>query len=354
VGIQTSEITAVVGRGRTADSEDAPLLQVRDLHVEFRTRDGLAKAVNGVNYSVRAGETLAILGESGSGKSVSSQAVMGILDSPPGFVTGGEIVFKGQDLLKLSNEQRRRIRGTQMAMVFQDALSSLNPVHTVGTQLGEMYRVHAGASKKDAKLKAVELMERVGIPGAKERVNQYPHQFSGGMRQRVMIAMALALEPDLIIADEPTTALDVTVQAQVMELLGDLQREYNMGLILITHDLGVVADVADKIAVMYAGRIVETAPVHELYARPAHPYTRGLLDSIPRLDQKGQELYAIKGLPPNLLHIPSGCAFNPRCPMAQDICRSEVPPLHAVTEEDGRALPGRGSACHFWKETLHG
>ena len=338
----------------TADTEETPLLQVRDLHVEFRTRDGVAKAVNGVNYSVRAGETLAILGESGSGKSVSSQAVMGILDSPPGFVTGGEILFKGQDLLKVGKEDRRRIRGSQMAMVFQDALSSLNPVHTVGTQLGEMYRVHKGSSRKEAKLKAVELMERVGIPGAKERVNQYPHQFSGGMRQRVMIAMALALEPDLIIADEPTTALDVTVQAQVMELLAGLQREYNMGLILITHDLGVVADVADKIAVMYAGRIVETAPVHELYSRPAHPYTRGLLDSIPRLDQKGQELYAIKGLPPNLLRIPSGCAFNPRCPMAQDICRSEVPPLHAVTEEDGRALPGRGSACHFWKETLHG
>ena len=346
--------TAVSARAKTGDTEEAPLLQVRDLHVEFRTRDGVAKAVNGVNYSVRAGETLAILGESGSGKSVSSQAVMGILDSPPGFVTGGEILFKGRDLLKVSNEERRKVRGAQMAMVFQDALSSLNPVHTVGTQLGEMYRVHRGSSRKDAKLKAVELMERVGIPGAKERVNQYPHQFSGGMRQRVMIAMALALEPDLIIADEPTTALDVTVQAQVMELLGDLQREYNMGLILITHDLGVVADVADKIAVMYAGRIVETAPVHELYARPAHPYTRGLLDSIPRLDQKGQELYAIKGLPPNLLRIPSGCAFNPRCPMAQDICRSEVPPLHAVTEQDGRALPGRGSACHFWKETLHG
>ena len=346
--------TAASARARTGDTAAEPLLQVRDLHVEFRTRDGVARAVNGVNYSVRAGETLAILGESGSGKSVSSQAVMGILDSPPGFVTGGEIIFKGRDLLKLSNEERRKVRGAQMAMVFQDALSSLNPVHTVGTQLGEMYRVHKGSSRKDAKLKAVELMERVGIPAAKERVNQYPHQFSGGMRQRVMIAMALALEPDLIIADEPTTALDVTVQAQVMELLHDLQREYDMGLILITHDLGVVADVADKIAVMYAGRIVETAPVHELYARPAHPYTRGLLDSIPRLDQKGQELYAIKGLPPNLLRIPSGCAFNPRCPMAQDICRSEVPPLHAVTEEDGRALPGRGSACHFWKETLHG
>jgi oligopeptide transport system ATP-binding protein len=346
--------TAVSARNRTADTDEAPLLQVRDLQVEFRTRDGVAKAVNGVNYSVRAGETLAILGESGSGKSVSSQAVMGILDSPPGFVTGGEILFKGRDLLKLGNEERRKIRGAQMAMVFQDALSSLNPVHTVGYQLGEMYRTHKGTSKKDAKLKAVELMEKVGIPGAKERVNQYPHQFSGGMRQRVMIAMALALEPDLIIADEPTTALDVTVQAQVMELLAELQREYNMGLILITHDLGVVADVADKIAVMYAGRIVETAPVHELYARPSHPYTKGLLQSIPRLDQKGQELYAIKGLPPNLLRIPAGCAFNPRCPMAQEICRSEVPPLHAVTDEDGHELAGRGSACHFWKETLHG
>ena len=346
--------TAISARNRTADTVEAPLLQVRDLQVEFRTRDGVAKAVNGVNYSVRAGETLAILGESGSGKSVSSQAVMGILDSPPGFVTGGEILFKGRDLLKLGNEERRKIRGAQMAMVFQDALSSLNPVLTVGYQLGEMYRTHKGTSKKDAKLKAVELMEKVGIPGAKERVNQYPHQFSGGMRQRVMIAMALALEPDLIIADEPTTALDVTVQAQVMELLADLQREYNMGLILITHDLGVVADVADKIAVMYAGRIVETAPVHELYSRPAHPYTKGLLQSIPRLDQKGQELYAIKGLPPNLLRIPAGCAFNPRCPMAQEICRTEVPPLYAVTEEDGTALEGRGSACHFWKETLHG
>ena len=346
--------TAVSARNRTADTDEAPLLQVRDLHVEFRTRDGVAKAVNGVNYSVRAGETLAILGESGSGKSVSSQAVMGILDSPPGFVTGGEIIFKGRDLLKLGNEERRKIRGAQMAMVFQDALSSLNPVLTVGYQLGEMYRTHKGTSKKDAKLKAVELMEKVGIPGAKERVNQYPHQFSGGMRQRVMIAMALALEPDLIIADEPTTALDVTVQAQVMELLADLQREYNMGLILITHDLGVVADVADKIAVMYAGRIVETAPVHELYSRPSHPYTKGLLQSIPRLDQKGQELYAIKGLPPNLLRIPAGCAFNPRCPMAQEICRTEVPPLFAVTEEDGAELEGRGSACHFWKETLHG
>jgi oligopeptide transport system ATP-binding protein len=217
-----------------------------------------------------------------------------------------------------------------------------------------MFRVHQGMSRREARAKSVELMERVRIPAARERVDDYPHQFSGGMRQRIMIAMALALEPDLIIADEPTTALDVTVQAQVMDLLAELQREYRMGLILITHDLGVVADVADKIAVMYAGRIVETAPVHDLYKRPAHPYTRGLLDSIPRLDQKGQELYAIKGLPPNLLHIPPGCAFNPRCPRAQDLCRTDVPPLHQVTDDEGTVATGRGSACHFWKETLHG
>ncbi|MEU8503188.1 ABC transporter ATP-binding protein [Streptomyces brevispora] len=321
------------------------LLEVRDLHVEFHTRDGVAKAVNGVNYSVSEGETLAVLGESGSGKSVTAQAIMGILDMPPGKISGGEILFKDRDLLKLKKEERRKIRGREMAMIFQDALSSLNPVLTVGEQLGEMFVVHRGLSRKDAKARAVELMDRVRIPAAKERVGNYPHQFSGGMRQRIMIAMALALEPSLIIADEPTTALDVTVQAQVMDLLAELQRELNMGLILITHDLGVVADVADKIAVMYAGRIVETSPVHDIYKAPAHPYTKGLLRSIPRLDQKGQELYAIKGLPPNLLHIPAGCAFNPRCPMAQDICRTDVPPLFDVAEN-------RQSACYFWKETL--
>jgi len=322
-----------------------PLLDVRDLHVEFRTREGIAKAVNGVTYSVDAGETLAVLGESGSGKSVTAQAIMGILDSPPGFVTGGQVVFQGRDLLTLGGEERRKVRGARMAMVFQDALSALNPVLSVGEQLGEMYRVHRGMSRKDSKAKAIELMERVRIPAARERVGDYPHQFSGGMRQRVMIAMAIALEPELIIADEPTTALDVTVQAQVMDLLAELRREYDMGLILITHDLGVVADVADKIAVMYAGRIVETSPVHDIYRKPAHPYTKGLLDSIPRLDQKGRELYAIKGLPPNLLNIPPGCAFNPRCPMAQDVCRTEVPALAGVGAE-------RSSACHFWKETL--
>ncbi|MEU4254685.1 MULTISPECIES: ABC transporter ATP-binding protein [Streptomyces] len=322
------------------------LLEVRDLHVEFRTREGTARAVNGVTYSVDAGETLAVLGESGSGKSVTAQAVMGILDTPPGRITAGQILFQGRDLLTLKEEERRKVRGARMAMIFQDALSALNPVLTVGDQLAEMYTVHRGMSKKDARARAVELMDRVRIPAARERVGQYPHQFSGGMRQRIMIAMAMALEPALIIADEPTTALDVTVQAQVMELLAELRRELGMGLILITHDLGVVADVADRIAVMYAGRIVETAPVHDLYKAPAHPYTQGLLDSIPRLDQKGRELYAIKGLPPSLTAIPPGCPFHPRCPRARDVCRTDVPPLYEV--------PGdRHSACHFWRETLH-
>ncbi|MFJ7177297.1 ABC transporter ATP-binding protein [Streptomyces massasporeus] len=350
----TIDKTRNVPEPRGAADGDVPLLEVRDLHVEFHTRDGVAKAVNGVNYTVSSGETLAVLGESGSGKSVTAQAIMGILDMPPGRIPQGQILYRGEDMLTMSNDARRKVRGSKIAMIFQDALSALNPVLSVGYQLGEMFRVHQGLSKKDAKAKAIELMDRVKIPAARERVGDYPHQFSGGMRQRIMIAMALALEPDLIIADEPTTALDVTVQAQVMDLLAELQREYNMGLILITHDLGVVADVADKIAVMYAGRIVETAPVHELYKRPAHPYTKGLLESIPRLDQKGQDLYAIKGLPPNLTRIPSGCAFNPRCPMAQDICRTDVPLLHPVTERDGGELPGRGSACHFWKETIHG
>ncbi|MEG3629653.1 ABC transporter ATP-binding protein [Streptomyces poriticola] len=329
------------------------LLDVRDLHVEFHTRDGVARAVNGVSYHVDAGETLAVLGESGSGKSVTAQAVMGILDTPPGRITGGEVLFEGRDLLTLKREERRRVRGAEMAMIFQDALSSLNPVLTVGDQLGEMFVVHRGMSRKDARAEAVELMDRVRIPAARERVGQYPHQFSGGMRQRIMIAMALALRPKLIIADEPTTALDVTVQAQVMDLLAELRREYHMGLILITHDLGVVADVADRIAVMYAGRIVESAPVLDLYKAPAHPYTRGLLDSIPRLDHKGRELYAIKGLPPGLTRIPPGCAFHPRCPAARDECRTDEPALYEVTGPEGAAA-GRGSACHFWRECLHG
>ncbi|GAA4094025.1 ABC transporter ATP-binding protein [Nonomuraea soli] len=324
-----------------------PLLAVDNLHVEFHTRAGVVKAVNGVSYSLSAGETLAVLGESGSGKSVTAQAIMGILDMPPAVIPKGEVRFRGTDLLRLSEDARTQVRGQRIAMIFQDALSSLNPVFTVGWQISEMFRVHRGMSKRDAMKKAVELMERVRIPAAKQRVNDYPHQFSGGMRQRIMIAMAIALDPEVLIADEPTTALDVTVQAQIMELLADLQRESNMGLILITHDLGVVADVADKIAVMYGGRIVENAPVHDIYKAPAHPYTKGLLESIPRVDLKGQELYAIKGLPPNLLDMPSGCAFNPRCPYRQDNCVTDVPPLHEISGV-------RSSACHYWREVLDG
>ncbi|SDT54493.1 ABC transporter ATP-binding protein [Jiangella sp. DSM 45060] len=324
-----------------------PLLEVEDLRVEFRTRDGVAKAVNGVSYTLHEGETLAVLGESGSGKSVTAQAIMGILDTPPGFVTGGSVRFRGQDLLALPDDERRAYRGRSISMIFQDALSALNPVFPVGWQIAEMFRVHEGLSKKDARKRSIELMEQVRIPAARERAGDYPHQFSGGMRQRIMIAMAIALDPDVLIADEPTTALDVTVQAQIMQLLADLQRERNMGLILITHDLGVVADVADKIEVMYSGRIMEQAPVHDIYASPAHPYTKGLLESIPRVDLKGQELSAIKGLPPNLTNIPAGCEFRPRCPYARDICKEQRPALAEV-------VPGRLSACHFAQEVLEG
>ena len=321
------------------------LLDVRDLHVEFRTREGVAKAINGVSFHLDERETLAILGESGSGKSVTAQAIMGILDTPPGFVTGGEVLLRGRDLQKLSEKDRQGVRGSQIAMIFQDALSSLNPVFPVGWQIAEMFRIHKGLNRSDAYAQAVRLMERVKIPAAKERVKAYPHQFSGGMRQRIMIAMAIALDPAVLIADEPTTALDVTVQAQIMQLLKELQDESGMGLILITHDLGVVADVADRISVMYAGRIVESASVLDLYDRPAHAYTKGLLDSIPRLDQRGQTLYAIGGLPPNLLRIPPGCPFNPRCVYATDVCRTVLPPLVEV-------LPGRMTACHHSKEVL--
>jgi oligopeptide transport system ATP-binding protein len=335
------------GQQKRWQPQDGLLLSVQDLQVEFRTREGVAKAINGVSFDVHEGETLAILGESGSGKSVTAQAVMGILDSPPGFVTGGQVRYCGEDLLTMKDEERRLIRGPEISMVFQDALSSLNPVFTVGWQIGEMFRKHRGMNKTDAQEQAVRLMERVQIPGARQRVKAYPHQFSGGMRQRIMIAMAIALDPAVLIADEPTTALDVTVQSQIMDLLKELQEERRMGLILITHDLGVVADVADRIAVMYAGRIVEHADVYDLYARPAHPYSKGLLESIPRLDQKGQELSAIGGLPPNLMHIPPGCSFNPRCRYAQDVCRVDDPPLREVGHH-------RRSACHFAEDVLAG
>ncbi len=321
----------------------ALLLEVENLHVEFRMDVGTVNAVNGLSYKLSQGETLAILGESGSGKSVSAQAVMGILDTPPGFVTDGSVKFRGVELLDLTDKQLRTVRGARIAMVFQDALSALNPVFTVGWQIGEMFRKHRRLSKKEAKERAIELMELVKIPSARDRVDSYPHEFSGGMRQRVMIAMSLALDPDVLIADEPTTALDVTIQAQIMELLAELQQELGMGLVLITHDLGVVAQVADRVVVMYAGRAVERGEINDVYHHPAHPYTIGLMNSIPRPDLHNKRLQPISGSPPDLLAIPSGCAFHPRCPYARQQCQEETPPLYDLGAE-------RGSACFFWEE----
>jgi oligopeptide transport system ATP-binding protein len=323
----------------------APLLEINDLHVEFRTQDGIAHAVNGANFRLSPGETLAILGESGCGKSVTAQAIMGILDTPPGYVTKGEVLYRGIDLLKLSENDRRKVRANRIAMIFQDALSALNPVYTVGFQLAELFRKHRGMSRKDAKQRSIELLDQVHIPAARDRINDYPHQFSGGMRQRVMIAMALALDPEVLIADEPTTALDVTVQAQIMGLLAELQHQRNMGLLLITHDMGVVADVADRISVMYAGKVVEEAPVYDIYAHPAHPYTKALLESIPRLDLKGRQLSVIRGLPPSLTDIPRGCAFHPRCGYAREICREQEPPAYQIAQH-------RIARCHFIREVL--
>ena len=321
------------------------LLEVADLSVEFRTEYGTVHAVNGLDYHLDKGETLAILGESGSGKSVSAQAVMGIIDTPPGHITSGQIRYQGRDLLTMSPEEQRSMRGAEIAIVFQDALSALNPVFTVGSQIAEMFRVHRGTSKKEAMAHAAELMDRVRIPGAKARLRDYPHQFSGGMRQRVRIAMALALDPAVLIADEPTTALDVTVQAQIMDLLAELQQETGMGMVLITHDLGVVGEIADRIAVMYAGRIVETGATDTIFTAPAMPYTEGLMASIARVDQKGQRLNPIVGAPPNLAELPVGCEFQPRCPRATELCVAERPLLREVA-------PGRMSACHYAEEVL--
>ena len=327
----------------------APFLEVDNLHVEFRIEDGTVKAVNGLTYKLGRHETLAILGESGSGKSVSAQAVMGILDTPPGYVTQGSVKFRGVELLAPNKKSGAldhvvpEVRGTRIAMVFQDALTALNPVFTVGWQLGEMFRVHQGASRKEAKEKSIEMMERVKIPSARERVNSYPHEFSGGMRQRVMIAMALSMDPDVIIADEPTTALDVTVQSQIMELLSDLQKETGMGLILITHDLAVVAEVADRVVVMYAGRRMETGGIDDIFHHPSHPYTLGLMDSIARPDVHLDRLTPIPGSPPDLLAIPSGCPFHPRCSYATDRCPAEAPPLEQIAGQ-------HSSACFYWKD----
>ena len=312
-----------------------PVLEVEDLAVEFPTHDGVVAAVNGVSFSLSAGETLAVVGESGSGKSVTAMAAMGLVEAP-GRVTAGAVRFSGVDLFGLPEEERRRVRGPGMAMVFQDPLSALNPVFSVGFQIGEMLRVHAGMSRRAARARAVELLEQVRIPGAAGRVGDYPHQFSGGMRQRVMIAMALALGPRVLVADEPTTALDVTVQAQILELLADLRVRTGMGLLLITHDLGVVAEVAYRVAVMYAGRIVETGPAIDVLVAPRHPYTQGLLNSMPGR-RPGERLAAISGAPPSLSHIPSGCPFHPRCPWVVDRCRVEEPPLAGTGQ--------RASAC---------
>lgn len=325
------------------------VLEVRDLAVEFRLRDRTVHAVNGFSWSLARGETLAILGESGSGKSVTAHAIMGTLSAATARVTAGQVWFDGRDMLRMADRERRRIRGRRIGIIFQDSLSALNPVFTVANQVGEMFRFHAGMPKRAAERAAVDLMDRVGIPDAKRRANAYPHEFSGGMRQRIMIAMALALEPDVLIADEPTTALDVTVQAQIMELLRQLQHEMGMGLVLITHDLGVVADMADRIIVMYAGRAVEESPVHDLYRAPAHPYTAGLLRSVPRLDRTEEDLAPIGGAPPDMTVLPRGCPFAPRCAWARDICLDERPalrpPLHRAGEE-------RLSACHFTEEVL--
>ena len=324
------------------------LLEIDDLRVEFRTETGVVRAVNGVSWTLDAGETLAILGESGSGKSVSAQAVMGILDSPPAFVTGGAIRFRGEDLLGMPAEQQRVLRGPSLSMVFQDALSALNPVFTVGNQIGEMFRVHRGTGRRAARQQAIELLDRVRIPAAASRVDDYPHQFSGGMRQRAMIAMAIALEPEVLIADEPTTALDVTVQAQIMDLLGELQRDTGMGLVLITHDLGVVGEIADRVAVMYAGAIVEQGPIGQVFGRPGHPYTEGLLASVPRVDQRdGGRLQPIDGAPPNLTQIPPGCSFHPRCPRSRlpEPCATHTPLLRDVAV-------AQVSACHFANEVV--
>jgi oligopeptide/dipeptide ABC transporter ATP-binding protein len=330
-------------RAVPAPDRPDPLLQVEDLRVQFRTPAGVITPVDGLSFEVAPGETLAVLGESGSGKSVTAQAVMGLIQA--GRVTGGRIVYDGLDLLTRPAADVRRLRGPEMAMVFQDPLSSLNPVFRVGTQIGEMFRRHRGASRREAKAAAVDLMKRVGIPDAAKRVDDYPHQFSGGMRQRVMIAMAIALHPRLLIADEPTTALDVTVQAQVMALLASLQLEYGMALVLITHDLGVVADVADRMLLMYAGRAAETGRIREVYERPAHPYTAGLMASLPGEQER---LTPIPGAPPNLAALPTGCPFHPRCPYALDRCRDERPLLRPL------AGAGRAAACHRAEEVLDG
>ena len=332
----------------SAPGDREVLLSVRDLHAGFTTDDGHVSAVDGVSFDVHRGEVFSIVGESGSGKSVTAMTILGLI--PTVEVSAGEVLWKGRDLLTVSEEDRRHVRGGEIAMIFQDPLTALNPVHTVGRQIGEMARVHEGLNKKQALERAIEMLDLVGIPEARKRAKMYPHEFSGGMRQRAMIAMAITCKPDLLIADEPTTALDVTVQAQVLEVLIGIKDEIDSGIILITHDLGVVAGLADQVMVMYAGRQVEMGTTEEIFYESRHPYTLGLLASLPRLDDMGDEpLVPISGAPPSLIHRPSGCAFHPRCRFARipGLCDTEVPELRLVAGDAHR------SACHY-AETLEG
>ncbi|TDC06815.1 ABC transporter ATP-binding protein [Streptomyces sp. 8K308] len=321
---------------------DAHALVVDGLCVDLHTAAGTVRAVDKVGFTLRRGRTLALLGESGCGKSMTAQAIVGLLD-PVAEVTGGSVKVAGTDVLKLGPRDRRRLAGPVLSIVFQDALTALNPVQPVGRQLAEPFRIHRGLSRRAAREQAIELMARVGIPEPRERARSYPHQFSGGMRQRLLIAMAVALEPDVLLADEPTTALDVTVQAQVMRLLRDLQTERDLAVVLITHDLAVVAQRADDVAVMYAGTVVETGPVREVFAAPRHPYTKGLLDSVPEHASRGERLPAVPGSPPELSAVPAGCVFQARCPLARERCVAERPVL-------APAGPGRSTACHYSEE----
>jgi len=317
------------------------LLEVRELATHFFTRDGIVRAVDGVSFSLDPGQTLAVVGESGSGKSVTALSLMRLVAEPAGRIVSGEALYNGVDILKMSDSQVREFRGDRMAMIFQDPMTSLNPVYKVGRQVGEMLMIHKGLNRKDSIKRAIKLLEMVGIPNARERAGNYPHQFSGGMRQRAMIAMALACDPDILIADEPTTALDVTIQAQILELMTEMQRRTGAAIIMITHDLGVVADVADEVMVMYAGKQVEYGKSAEVFYRPRHPYTWGLLDSLPRHDVSEKDtLLPITGHPPSLINVPPGCAFHPRCPYAADLCRTEIPTLVDCGN-------GHLAACHF-------
>lgn len=311
-----------------------PLLDVRNLEVQFHTLEGVVHAVNGVSFSVDAGTTLGIVGESGCGKSVSVLSVMGLIPQPPGEITSGQILLEGRDLLTLREEEMEKVRGREVAMVFQDPMTSLNPVLTIGRQISEAMGVHLGMEGSQARSRGIELLEMVGIPQAAERYDDYPHQFSGGMRQRVMIAAALACNPSLLIADEPTTALDVTIQAQIIELVKEISAELQMAIIWITHDLAVIAEVAEKVAVMYAGMVVEYAEVFEIFQNPSHPYTLALLKSVPRVDQAAdQRLFTIPGSPLDCYDIPQGCPFSPRCSLAIERCYRERPP-HERRGED--------------------